>query len=74
MWLRDGYHYDNRDNAATLWLYYPELYPASSPCIRDAQLRFENGDDIDQIKMDSLRQRSHILLGCRDWEWGDEIG
>lgn len=72
--MRDGYHYDNRDNAATLWLYYPELYPASSPYIRDAQLRFENGDDIDQIKIDSLRQHSHILLSGRDWEWGDEIG
>ena len=71
--MRDGYHYDNRGKAATLWLYYPELYPASSPYIRDAQLRFENGDDIDQIKMDSLQKHSHILLGGRDWEWGDEI-
>jgi hypothetical protein len=44
-----------------------------SPYIRDAQLRFENGDDIDQIKMDSLQKHSHILLGGRDWEWGDEI-
>jgi hypothetical protein len=71
--MRDGYLYDNRGRAATLWLYYPELYPVSSPYIRDAQLRFENGDDIDQIKMDSLQKHSHILLGGRDWEWGDEI-
>ena len=70
--MRDGYHYDIRDKDATLWLYYPERFPASSPCIRDAQLRFENGDDIGKIKADCLREHSHILLCRRDWEWGDE--
>jgi predicted transcriptional regulator with HTH domain len=70
--MRDGYHYDIRDKDATLWLYYPEQYPARSPYIREAQLRFENGEDISKIKTDTLRQHPHMLLGRRDWEWGDE--
>lgn len=70
--MRDGYHYDIREKDATLWLYYPEQYPASTPYIRDAQLRFEDGEDIRKIKADTLHQHSHMLLGRRDWEWDDE--
>jgi hypothetical protein len=70
--MRDGYHYDTREKDATLWLYYPEQYPARSLYVRDAQLRFEHGEDISTIKADTLRQHSHMLLGRRDWEWDDE--
>jgi len=70
--MRDGYHYDVRGDGSTLWLYYPELYPASSPCIGDAQLRFERGENIDKIRGDVLRHHLHIMLCRRDWEWGDE--
>lgn len=47
--MRDGYHYDVRGDGPTLWLYYPDLYPASSLCVGDAQLRFERGENIDKI-------------------------
>lgn len=71
--LENGYHYDDSKETPTLWLYFPDKFPARRTFLADAQQRFENGDDIDTVKAAMLAEHSHLLLGSRDWDWGAEL-
>ena len=70
--MRDGCFFDDRPEHKTLWLYFPDLFPAATPWVLDAQNRWEKGDSIEVIKSETLKANPEINLLRREWEWPTE--